>query len=245
MENTAASRPDRPRNRLLEMLPDDDYALIAARMGQVSVRDRDVICDVHSSQSFAHFPVSGVASALVIMEDGTSIETMMIGNEGMIGLSLLADGADTPCRVVQQIGGESLRLPADAFAQALKQSYALRQTIQRFMLALLHQTAQNAACNVRHSVEERMCRWLLACRDRIGGDEFRLTQEFLSEMLGVRRQSVNLAAGALQRAGLISYSRGHLKILDRTGLERAACECYRATKEAYERLLQLPTGRRE
>ncbi|HEX6987821.1 MAG TPA: Crp/Fnr family transcriptional regulator [Planctomycetaceae bacterium] len=230
----------RSMNRILSLLPPEDYERVASRMERVRIPLGQVVCEPDEPVAFCYFPLTNVLSSVIELNDGSAVEVAVIGNEGLAGVGLLVDERSNPHRLVQQVEGESLRMPADAFRQALDESPALRRVTERYVLTLLRQAGQNAACNRHHTVEERMCRWLLATADRVERDEFYITQEFLGEMLGVRRQSVNLAAGLLQQAGLITYRRGNLRILDRGGLERAACECYRVTNEAYERLMRVP-----
>jgi CRP-like cAMP-binding protein len=177
---------------------------------------------------------------MVLLEDGSTVEGSTVGNEGMDGLYLLARKLANPYKINVQVSGEFLRLPAAAFAQVMEQAPALPQLLIRYALVSIQRGAQNAACIQHHSIEERMCRWLLETAHRKGEDEFGLTQEFLSDMLGVRRQSVNLTARVLQNAGLISYHRGQLTIRDRAGLEQSSCECFRVTDAIYERSMQLP-----
>jgi CRP-like cAMP-binding protein len=177
---------------------------------------------------------------MVVLEDGSTVEASTVGNEGMDGLYLLAHQLANPYKVNVQVAGEFLRLPAAAFKRVLEESSAMFQLLLRYGLVSLQRGAQNAACIQHHTIEERMCRWLLETAHRKGEDRFGLTQEFLSDMLGVRRQSVNLTARVLQRANLITYHRGELTILDRAGLEETSCECFRVTTEMYERAMKLP-----
>ena len=173
--------------------------------------------------------MTGVLSSMVVLEDGSTVEASTVGNEGMDGLYLLADPKANPYRINVQVRGEMLRMTAEAFNRARAESGALSQLLTRYALVMIQRGAQNGACIQHHTVEERMCRWLLETAHRKGADEFGLTQEFLADMLGVRRQSVNLTARVLQSARLIEYRRGELTILDRAGLEEASCECFRVT----------------
>lgn len=226
-------------NELLGRLPQQEAELLLQRLRPARINAGGILCEPGAPLESVHFPTSCVFSSLVVMEDGSAVEASTTGNEGMIGVWLMAGETAGPHRVIQQVEGESLQMPAAEFRRVVSDSPSLRQLLERYALTLLQQSGQNAACNVRHTVEERMCRWLLTCADRAGKDELSLTQEFLSIMLGVRRQSVNLTAGVLQRAGFISYRRGGVKILDRAGLEQAACECYRVTHNMYDRMMQL------
>jgi CRP-like cAMP-binding protein len=171
------------------------------------------------------------------MEDGTVVELATVGNEGMVGLPVFLGGDTMPLKAFVQIPGDAMRMKADVFKDSVNQGSPLHGLLQRYTQALFNQVAQSTACNRVHSIEERCCRWLLMTRDRVESDGFPLTQEFLSQMLGVRRPSVSVVAAILQKAGLIRYSRGRITILDREGLEAAACECYAIIKQEFDRLL--------
>ena len=228
------------RNKILKRLPEADYERIVGQMERVSAPLGEVVSHPGTAPKWIHFPETGVLSSMVVLEDGSTVEGSTVGNEGMDGLYLLAEHLPNPYKINVQVAGEILRLPAASFKQALKESSAMSQLLMRYALVLIQRGAQNAACIQHHSIEERMCRWLLETAHRKGEDNFGLTQEFLSDMLGVRRQSVNLTARLLQRANLISYHRGELTILDRTGLEEASCECFRVTSKMYEQAMTLP-----
>lgn len=232
----------RPGNRILEMLSAADFQRISEHIEPVTLETGQVVCEPGETVQHAHFPVSSILSSVIVLEGGLTVEAATIGNEGMSGISLLVDSRASPYRILQQHRGTTVRIQAAVFKQVLNGSAALRELLERYALTLIQQGAQNAACNQHHTLEERMSRWLLATSDRLGWDEFNLTQEFLAEMLGVYRQSVNLAARQLQTAGLISSRRGRVKILDREGLEQTCCECYQITKNTYDRLMQLSTG---
>jgi CRP-like cAMP-binding protein len=200
---------------------------------------RTVLCDPGQRLREVYFPVSNMLSSLIVLEDGTPVEAAAIGNEGMAGLNVLG-GPQTPSlyRVVQQVEGECLRVPAEEFRRTLKEARVLRRVLVKYALGLGRQAAQNAACNLHHTVDKRMARWLLTSADRSGRDEFDVTQEFLSQMLGVRRQTVNATAGELQDAGVIAYRWGRLQILDREALEQISCECYRVNRGIYAQLMR-------
>jgi CRP-like cAMP-binding protein len=177
-------------------------------------------------------------SLTVIMENGKEVEAGTVGNEGMIGLPI-AHGLDfSPTKAIAQVSGESLRIPVSAFLHAMKPGGTLERLVQRYAAFSLRYGSQMVACNLLHSVEKRMCRWLLMCLDRVEKDAITLTHEFLAEMLGVRRQTVTVIAGKLQTAGVITYRRGVILILNRKKLEAASCECYRAIKASYDRIMQ-------
>lgn len=226
-------------NLILERLPAEDFARLEPRLRRASVAIGEVICEAGQPFDALHFPVSGLLSSIVTLRSGAVVEAATVGREGAAGLSSMIEDSPSPYRVVQQVPGDVLRVPAEAMRAVAAESPQARRLLGRYVLTLAQQHAQNAACNLHHRVEERMCRWLLSTADRVGREGFGVTQEFLSDMLGVSRQSVSLTAGQLQQAGLIAYRRGNLRITDREKLEQTSCECYRATKEAYERLMQV------
>ena len=230
----------RPRNNILDRLPEADFQRIADHLERITPPLGEVVAHPGIAPKWVHFPETGVLSSMVVLEDGSTVEGSTVGNEGMDGLYLLADKLANPYKINVQVSGDFLRLPAREFKQAMSESAALSQLLARYALVSIQRGAQNAACIQHHTIEERMCRWLLETAHRKGADEFNLTQEFLADMLGVRRQSVNLTARLLQRANLIRYHRGELTILDRVGLEGASCECFRVTSEMYERAMKLP-----
>ena len=230
---------DRLGNKILERLPEPDFQRIVGQMEKVSPDVGMVVAFPDKEPRWVHFPVSGVLSSMVVLEDGSTVEASTIGNEGMDGLYLLADPLANPYRINVQVQGELLRMLAVNFKRALTESHALSQLLMRYALVLIQRGAQNGACIQHHTIEERMCRWLLETAHRKCADHFGLTQEFLSDMLGVRRQSVNLTARILQSANLIKYRRGELTIVDRAGLEDASCECFRVTSQMYERMMRL------
>ena len=190
-----------------------------------------------------YFPLSCVISVHTRMQDGVAVEIVAIGREGMVGLPIFLGGGQTPAIAFCQIAGRALRIGAAAFRAAVAVNPALNTVLLRYTQALLTQVSQSAACNRVHPVAERCARWLLSTHDSVDGQSFELKQEFLAEMLGVRRPRVSIAAGILQRAGLIRYSRGRVQVIDRAGLERAACECYGVISREYARLFDF--GREE
>jgi CRP-like cAMP-binding protein len=226
-------------NKILDRLPESDFGKIVAQMDRVSPKLGEVVAFPGTEPRWVHFPVSGVLSSMVVLEDGSTVEASTVGNEGMDGLYLLADPQANPYRINVQVSGEMLRMSAQAFKRARLESVALSQLLLRYALVLVQRGAQNGACIQHHTIEERMCRWLLETAHRKGEDHFGLSQEFLADMLGVRRQSVNLTARLLQSANLIKYHRGELAIIDREGLEEASCECFRVTSQMYERNMRL------
>jgi CRP-like cAMP-binding protein len=227
------------KNRILAKLPQSEREYICRHAERVNLEPGSVVCEPGRPVHHAYFPVAGVLSCIVTLGDGAVVEAAAIGNDGMAGMALLVDGSASPHRVVQQVPGEMLRLPAATFRAVLAVSAPLLELTNRYTLAIVGQCGQNVACHAHHGVKQRMCRWLLACSDRAGANQFDLTQESLAQMLGVRRQTVCSTAQRLQEAAWISYRRGRLTILDRPALQDAACECYCLCKEAYHRLMGI------
>lgn len=234
----SAKDPHNPsKNRLLTALPVEEYERLLPKLESVSLPVKQVLYEPNKPIEYVYFVNHGVISLLNIMEDGTIVEIATVGNEGMVGLPVFLGGDTIPCRAFVQLPGDAIRMKADVFKYLVNQGSPLHGLLQRYTQALFNQVAQSAACNRVHSIEERCSRWLLMTRDRVNSDDFPLTQEFLSQMLGVRRPSVSVVAAILQKAGLIRYSRGKITILDRLGLEASACECYAIIKQEFDRLL--------
>jgi CRP-like cAMP-binding protein len=229
-----------PKNRILERLPASEYRKIVDQMERVRPPLGDVVAHPGVPPKWVHFPLSAVLSSMVVLENGDTVEGSTLGNEGMDGLYLLSAALVNPYKIDIQVEGELLRVSAAAFKRILAGSPAMTHLLMRYAFVSIERGAQNGACIQHHTIEERMCRWLLETAHRNGCDHFHLTQEFLSDMLGVRRQSVNLTARVLQAAGLIKYSRGEMTILDRAGLEETSCECFRVTTDMYEQAMRLP-----
>jgi CRP-like cAMP-binding protein len=225
-------------NRLLAALPLAEYARIARHLEVVRLKIRQVVVFPDEPVQDIYFPRDAVLSMLVPMESGMSLEGAVIGNEGMVGLALFLGDGTSPEEVIVQIPGEAAKLAGPLFQAVLARSPAFQRLLQGYTLALMSQLARTAGCNGVHPVEERLARWLLMSRDRVGRDRFPLTHEFLSVMLGVRRASVSEAAATLQQAGLIQYRHGQIAILDREGLEKSSCEDYRVTRRTYDNLYQ-------
>jgi CRP-like cAMP-binding protein len=234
----APGEPGQNGNQLLAMLPQEDYARLAVSFESVSLDLKQPFTQTGQPISHIFFPTSAIASILVIMEDGTEVESGLIGPEGMVGLSA-ALGLDIALyRSICQVPGEAWRISTPKFREVRQRSRALDVLIQHYAVLRLRQTAQLVACNALHPATERLCRWLLMSHDRVGRDEFPMTQEFMSDLLGVRRPSVSLIAESLQASGLITYKRGQIRIKDRRSLEEAACECYAVMEELYARILR-------
>ena len=229
--------PIPPKNRLLAALPLEEYERLLSKLETVSLTLKQVLYEPNVPIQHVYFLNHGVASVVNLMEDGTAVEIATVGNEGMLGIPVFLGVDKSPQQVFIQISGDGMRMKADVFKNEVNRGGPLQSLVQRYTQALFNQIAQSAACNRIHSIEERCCRWLLMTRDRVGSDQFLLTQEFLSQMLGVRRPSVSVVAAILQKAGLINYSRGRITILNREGLEASTCECYRIVQEEFERLL--------
>lgn len=221
-------------NKLLAAIPDSEFDLLAPHLERVELRLKDVFQEPGQSITHLHFPRHGVISAVKEFLDGDIIEVATIGNEGVAGNSVVLDVHVCGNRVLVQVPGEALRIQTSALLSVLDRCPRLRRILLRYSQALFHQVAQTAACNRAHTVDERCARWLLMTHDRVLGNTFLLTQEFLAQMLGVHRPTVSLAARMLQKAGIITYVRGQVTILDRKALEEASCECYQLIISQYE-----------
>ena len=225
------------QNRLLAALPADVMARLAPHFELVSLRLGDMLYQPGSQLWHAYFPTSAIVSLHCVMASGATAEAAGVGNEGMLGISLFMGGDTTSSTAVVQTSGYAYRLESHLLKQEFDRGDWLQRALLRFTQALIMQTMQTAACNRHHLLEQQLCRWLLLTLDRSPSYELVLTQELVANMLGVRREGVTEAAGKLQQAGLISYRRGHITVLDRAGLERHACECYGVVKEEMARLL--------
>jgi len=229
--------PLQHRNQLLSALPAADYKLLQPYLEFVLLDCGHIIYESGLHQKHVYFPTSSTASLHYVTKDGSSSEIAVVGNEGLIGISSFMGGDTTPSCAVVQEAGYSYRLNGRVLKSAFECGGALQHLMLRYTQALITQMTQTAACNRHHSLEQQLCRRLLSSLDRRSSNEIILTQEMIANMLGVRREGVTEAAGRLQAAGLISYRRGHITILDREGLEARACECYGVVKKEYERLL--------
>ena len=232
---------DDPRqNRLLAALPEAVWLRWQAHLEQVALPLGKVLHESGVQMQFAYFPTSAIVSLLNVMENGSSAEIAVIGFEGVVGVTFFLGGDSTPSRAVVQSAGMGYRIRADVIKADLERSGAVAPQMLQYTQALITQMCQTAACNRHHSLDQQLCRWLLLSLDRLNGDELVMTQELISNMLGVRREGVTEAALKLQAAGLIRYARGHITVLDRPGLEQRTCECYRVVKDEYDRLLPQP-----
>ena len=235
-----AQQPELPEgNRLLDSLPAAEKAELAPHLEQVRLELKDLLFEAGKRIDVVYFPITAVASLLNLVEGTSGVEIATIGNEGLVGLSV-SWGIDTvnPREFVQcQVPGRALVMDAETFASKVAAGGELTWLVHRYTQAFVTQIGQQVACNGLHSIEERCARWMLLTHDRVGSDEFPLTQEFLAQMLGVRRPSVTVVAGILQQAGFIRFHRGRITITDRRGLENASCECYRVLREVFDRLV--------
>jgi len=226
----------RPKNLLLRALPEADFQRLLPDLKTIPITTKHVFYKLGERVDHVYFPNGGVASVTAVLSDGTMVETATIGLEGMIGLDVFfAQDAVAPGETMMQVPDSSVeQLGVAAFRREASRQGAFATLVGRYAQATVAQMMQSAACNALHHVQERCPRWLLMTHDRVGRDEFHLSHEFLAIMLGVRRQSVTVVAGTLQAAGLISYKHGHVKILDRKGLEAAACECYAVVRRKFD-----------
>jgi CRP-like cAMP-binding protein len=230
------------QNRLLASLPEAEWARWAPHLEPVDMPLGKVLYESGSRLSHVYFPTTSIVSLLYVMEDGASAEIAVVGNEGIVGISLFMGGESTPSRALVQSAGKGFRLKADLMLQEFNRAGPVLHLLLRYTQALITQMAQTAVCNRHHSLDQQLCRWLLLSLDRLHSEKLVMTQELIANMLGVRREGVTEAAGHLQRAGLIQYRRGHIVVLDRAGLERRTCECYAVVKKEYERLLPTVLG---
>ena len=232
------ARPNEPvENRLLAALPADEYERLHPRLQPVSFSLGEVVYEFGGHLDYVFFPTTSIISLLYTMENGTSAEMGLTGNDGVVGIALFMGGGTMPNRAVVQSAGSALRMKANVLQDEFARGGRFQQLLLRYTQALITQISQTAVCNRLHSVEEQLCRWLLLSHDRVKADELIMTQELIADMLGVRREGVTVAAGRLQDSGAISYVRGHIKILDRPKLEETVCECYRVVRDEFDRLL--------
>ena len=224
------------KNHLLASLPRDVTNRWLSHLQLIRLELGQVLHESGTAQSHVYFPTTSIVSLLYVLEDGASAEIAVVGNEGLAGVSIFMGGGSTISRAVVQSAGQAYRLSAAMLQEEFKLAPVLNLLL-RYTQALITQMAQTAVCNRHHSLDEQLCRWLLLSLDRLAGNELVMTQELIANMLGVRREGVTAAALKVARAGLIKYSRGHVTVLDRHGLERRTCECYAVVKKEYDRLL--------
>lgn len=234
---TATAEPYAVKNRLLAALPHEEYQRLQPHLELVHFSKCKTLYEIGDLIPHAYFLNSGMASLLSVTQSGATVEIAMVGTEGMVGIPIILRIQRTPYRIMMQIPGDALRIKAHMIYAEFKRGGKLQDVLLSYTHTLLTQISQSALCNRFHPVEKRLCRWLLTTHDRVDGDTFHLTQEIISYMLGTPRTRVTMAAGVIQEAGLIRYKRGKITIIDRRGLQQAACECYRIVAESLEHFL--------
>jgi CRP-like cAMP-binding protein len=232
-----ASLPNPNQNHLLAALPTPEFERLASHLEPISMPLGQVLYEPGGQLLHAYFPTTAIVSLHYVMESGASAEAAGVGNEGVVGVALFMGGNTTPSSAVVQTAGHAYRLEGRLLKQEFTRAGFTQHLLLRYTQALMTQMIQTAACNRHHSVEQQLCRWLLLTLDRLPSHELIMTQELIASMLGVRREGITEAAGNLQRAGLISYRRGHIAVVERSGLETRACECYAVVKKELSRLL--------
>jgi len=230
-------------NRLLAVLPDSTYDALLPSLEPLSMPLGLSLYESGGEQGYVYFPTTAIVSLLYVLADGASAEIAVTGNEGLVGISLFMGGETTTSRAVVQSAGLGYRLRASVMKKEFERGGELQYLLLRFTQALITQMTQTAVCNRHHAVDQQLCRWLLLSLDRLAGSELVMTQELMANMLGVQRAGVSEAAGKLQAEGLIRYNRGKISVIDRPRLEARVCECYRAVKKEYDRLLPEVLGR--
>ena len=226
-------------NKLLAALSVEEYKQILPYLEPTCFASGESVYESSERLNYAYFPITTVISLIYTMEDGASAEMGMVGNEGLIGITLFTGGETSPNRAIVRHAGGAIRMKAPAFREEFRRGGSFQLLLLRYIQALLTQVSQKAACNGLHSIEKRLACWLLMTHDRVGSDKLQVTQEFVSYLLGVRREGVSQTIGSLRNKGMIVCRRGYITILDRAGLEATACECYRVVKDEYNRLLDL------
>ena len=240
-ESRIAALPDPRKNQLLAALPPEEWQRWQPQLDSVDLSLGDVLYEPGVTLSHVYFPTTAIVSLLYVMENGASAEIAVVGQEGVVGISIFMGGGSTPSRAVVQSAGTGFRLPAHFVKDEFTRSPVLHLLL-RYTQALITQMSQTAVCNRHHTLDQQLCRWLLLSLDRLRGDELVMTQELIANMLGVRREGVTEAALKLQAAGVIRYARGHITVLDRHALEERTCECYAVVKKEYDRLLPAVTA---
>lgn len=233
MDSTLCPR----QNHLLEVLLHNEYDRLFPNLEYVKLQLGDVLNESGELLKYVYFPIDSIISMLYVLEDGASAEIAIVGNEGILGVSLFMGGETTTSRAIVQSAGYAYKLKTHFLKNEFNRAGPFMSLLLRYTQALITQMSQTAVCNRHHSIEQQLCRWLLLSLDRLTSDELSMTQELIANMLGVRREGVTEAAGKLQRAGLIDYKRGTIKVLDRPALEKRVCECYQIVKDEFDRLL--------
>ena len=234
----AVERNDPRRNRLLAAIPAREWQRFSPHLVPVKLDLGQVLYESGTNQPFVYFPTDSIVSLLYVMEDGSSGEIAIVGNEGLVGISLFMGGRTTSSRAVVQSAGHGFRMKGRYIRDEFILAGAVQNLFLRYTQALITQMGQTAVCNRHHTVEQQLCRWILMSLDRLASNELTMTQELIANMLGVRREGVTEAAGKLQREGIIEYSRGRIRVLDRKRLETTTCECYAVVRKEFARLLQ-------
>jgi CRP-like cAMP-binding protein len=229
--------PPPTANHLLAALPEATYQRLLPSLEGVQLTLGQAVYESGGTQGHVYFPTTSIVSLLYVLADGASAEIAVTGNEGLVGIALFMGGETTPSRAVVQSAGHGYRLRGEVLKKEFETGGALQHLVLRYTQALITQMTQTAVCNRHHAVDQQLCRWLLLSLDRLPGDDLVMTQELIANMLGVRREGVTEAAGKLQEEGLIEYSRGRIRVLDRPRLELRVCECYAVVKKEYDRLL--------
>ncbi|KVX60411.1 Crp/Fnr family transcriptional regulator [Burkholderia cepacia] len=232
-----SGQPSMIENHVLAALPVEDLAHISPQLVLVDMPLGKVLYESGGALSHVYFPTTSIVSLLYVMEDGSSAEIAIGGNDGLIGIALFMGGETTPSRAIVQSAGHAYRLDARILKDEFRRGGSMQRLLLRYTQALITQMAQTAVCNRHHSIDQQLCRWLLLSLDRLPSSELKMTQELIANMLGVRRSGVTEAALKLQDAGLIRYNYGHIEVLDRSGLEKRVCECYGVVRREFDRLL--------
>lgn len=230
-------QPSPQQNHLLAALPEEDYARMLPILEHVPLPLGQSLYESGEQLQYVYFPTTSIISMLYVLENGSSAEIAIVGNEGILGISLFMGGETTPSCAIVQSAGYAYRMRASLLKQEFGRNGPMMRLLLRYTQALITQMTQTAVCNRHHSIEQQLCRWLLLSLDRLSANDLQMTQELIANMLGVRREGVTEAAGRLQREGLIRYVRGHIWVLDRARLENHVCECYQVVKAEFERLL--------
>jgi CRP-like cAMP-binding protein len=225
------------KNKLLSIFTEESYERVRPNLGWVSLPLGKVLYEAGAQQDFVYFPTTAIVSLLYMKENGQSAEMAVTGFESVVGVALFMGGGSIPSRAVIQSGGHALRMKARTMQAEFERGGSFHQALLRYTMTLITQMSQTAVCNRLHSLDKQLCRWLLLSHNRLQTNELVMTHDLIANMLGVRREGVTLTAGHLQKAGLISYKRGHILILDRAGLETRVCECYNVIKNESDRLL--------
>ncbi len=225
------------QNHLLAVLPAEIFDSISAQLELIPMPLGEILYESGGQLQHVYFPTTSILSLHYVMESGATAEIAGVGNEGMLGISIFMGGNTTPSRAIVQTGGHGYRLKTRLMLEEFNRCGPMMRLMLRYTQALITQISQTAVCNRHHSVEQQLCRWLLLTLDRLPSNELTMTQELVASMLGVRREGITETAGNLQRAGLISYRRGHITVIDRAGLEKYTCECYNVVKQEFHRLL--------